>query len=57
VQKHNSAGGRPKHVAEFIEGKQASSNFVGAMRQIVSGQKTGIQHAGNGSQKRQRFAK
>jgi hypothetical protein len=40
VQKHNSAGGRPKQVAEFVEGKQAASNFVGAMRHILSGQKT-----------------
>jgi len=57
VQKHNSAGGRPKHVAEFIEGKQASSNFVGAMRQILSSPKTIPQHIGNGSQKRRGFAK
>jgi hypothetical protein len=43
VQKHNSAGGRPKKVAEFIEGKPAVENFVGAMRQILSGKKTELQ--------------
>jgi hypothetical protein len=40
VQKSNSIGGRPKQVAEFIEGKQASDNFVGAMRNILSDHKT-----------------
>jgi hypothetical protein len=57
VQKHNSTGGRPKQVAEFIEGKPAAANFVGAMRQILSGQKTTAQQVGSGLQKRHRLGK
>jgi hypothetical protein len=57
VQKHNSTGGRPKQVAEFIEGKQAANNFLGAMRQILSGQKTAVQQIGNAPSKRQRLAR
>jgi hypothetical protein len=36
VHKTNSIGGRPKLVAEYVEGKQASTNFLGAMRRILS---------------------
>jgi hypothetical protein len=36
VHKTDSIGGRPKLVAEYVEGKQASTNFVGAMRRILS---------------------
>jgi hypothetical protein len=55
--KHNSTGGRPKQVAEFIEGKQAATNFLGAMRQIVSGQKAVTQQIGNVSTKRHKLAR
>jgi hypothetical protein len=52
VQKPNSIGGRPKQVAEFIEGKQASANFVRAMRNILSSHKTHTKLNGNGHEKR-----
>jgi hypothetical protein len=57
VHKHNPTGGRPKQVAEFIEGKPAASNFVGAMRQILSGQKPATHQIGSGFQKRHRLGK
>jgi hypothetical protein len=57
VSKHNSTGGRPKHVAEFVEGKQAATNFTDAMRQIISGQKNESLQTVNAGGKRQRMAK
>jgi hypothetical protein len=44
-------------VAEFIEGKPAAANFVGAMRQILSGQKTMTHQAGNGLHRRHKLGK
>jgi hypothetical protein len=57
VQKSNSVGGRPKQVAEFIEGKEAAGNFIGAMRHILSVHKTNIRQDGNGHEKRQKNGK
>jgi len=57
MQKSNSIGGRPKQVAEFIEGNEASSNFIGAMRHILSGHKTNTKHNGNGHGKHRKPGK
>jgi hypothetical protein len=57
MQKPNSVGGRPKHVAEFIEGKEAAGNFLGAMRHILSTPKTHPQQNGSGHEKRQKNGK
>jgi hypothetical protein len=57
MQKPNSIGGRPKQVAEFIEGNEASANFVGAMRHIFSGRKSNTKHNGNGHGKHRKTVK
>jgi hypothetical protein len=57
VHKHNSIGGRPKQVAEFIEGKPATANFMGAMRHILSDHKTSPQVQHNELEKRRKNGK
>jgi hypothetical protein len=57
VQKNHPNGGRPRQVAEFAVGKEAASNFVGAMRQILSGQKTVTHQVGSGFQKRHKLGR
>jgi hypothetical protein len=57
VHKHNSIGGRPKQVAEFIEGKAAAANFFGAMRQILSNPKANTEVQYNEPEKRRKTGK
>ena len=42
VQKQKSAGGRPKQVAVFEEGRRAQENFAAAARQIFSAPKPSL---------------
>ena len=57
VQKKTPTGGRPKEVADFVEGKQASSNFLAAMARIVSAPKSITQQIVAEHGKSQRVAK
>jgi hypothetical protein len=57
VKKPSSVGGRPKQVAEFIEGNEGAGNFVGAIRHILSGHKTNMRHDGNGHGKHRKNGK
>lgn len=39
MAKDNALGGRPKHFAEYVEGKEASVNFLHAMSTVIPTEK------------------